>query len=147
MNNKYEFTGETKIVFGHTVRRIRALAAIGASILPGDAGGWIESEHNLSTLGNAWVYDNAMVYGNAVVSGDALVSGNSDYMVFRNSWSSFRWFTYTSSNGMWKVGCFCGTGEELIARAYKDSELSGKCYEAIVRSVEVIEKAKDGGVR
>lgn len=23
---------------------------------------------------------------------------------------------------MWKVGCFYGTGEELIAKAYKDSE-------------------------
>ena len=39
---------------------------------------------------------------------------------------------------MWKVGCFYGTGEELIAKAYKDSELSGREYERIVRYVESI---------
>ena len=43
---------------------------------------------------------------------------------------------------MWRVGCFYGNGEELIKKAYADSELSGKCYEAIVRAVETIETAK-----
>ena len=43
---------------------------------------------------------------------------------------------------MWKDVCFYGTGEELIAKAYKDSELSGRCYEAIVRAVETIEAVK-----
>ena len=43
-----------------------------------------------------------------------------------------RYFTWTRSNDKWAVGCFYGTGEELIAKAYKDSELSGKCYEAVV---------------
>ena len=43
---------------------------------------------------------------------------------------------------MWKVGCFYGTGEELIKKAYADSELSGRCYEAIVHAVETIEAAK-----
>jgi hypothetical protein len=76
------------------------------------------------------------------VSGDAKVYGNSDYMTFKNSWSSGRWFTYTRSNKMWAVGCFYGTGEELIRKAYADSEVSGKCYEAIVRAVEAIEAAK-----
>ena len=42
---------------------------------------------------------------------------------------------------MWKVGCFRGTGDELIAKAYKDSELSGRCYEAIVRAQEAIDRA------
>ena len=63
-------------------------------------------------------------------------------MVIKNIWSSGRWFTYTSSNKKWAVGCFYGTGEELVAKAYKDSKLSGKCYEAIVRAVETIEAAK-----
>lgn len=31
---------------------------------------------------------------------------------------------------------------ELIKKAYADSEVSGKCYEAIVRAVETIEAAK-----
>ena len=63
-------------------------------------------------------------------------------MVIKNIWSSGRWFTYTSSNKKWAVGCFYGTGEELVAKAYKDSKLSGKCYEAIVHAVETIEAAK-----
>lgn len=45
------------------------------------------------------------------------------------------------SNKMWKVGCFFGTGDELIAKAYKDSELSGRCYEAVVRAQEAIDNA------
>jgi hypothetical protein len=44
---------------------------------------------------------------------------------------------------MWAVGCFYGTGEELLKKAYADSEVSGKCYEAIVRAVEAIEAAKE----
>ena len=43
---------------------------------------------------------------------------------------------------MWKVGCFYGTGEELVKKAFADSELSGRCYELIVRAVEEIEKTK-----
>ena len=92
--------------------------------------------------GNAKVSGDAKISGNACVLGDARVSGNDDYIVFKNTWSSGRYFTYTHSNRMWVVGCFHGTGKELIAKAYKDSELSGQCYEAIVRAVETIEAAK-----
>ena len=149
MSNKiWEFTGETKIHFGTTLKRIRAAVGFrlkcGIVIVKGELGGWIEKESNLS--GDAWVYGDAKVYGNAGVSGDAEVSGNAkvksseDYCVYKNTWSSFRWFTYTRSNKMWSVGCFHGTGAELIAKAYKDSEKSGKCYEAIVKAQEVIEK-------
>ena len=97
---------------------------------------------NAKVYGNARVYDNAEVYGNARVYDNAEVYGNADYMTFKNTWSSGRWFTYTRSNQKWAVGCFYGTGEELIKKAYADSELSGKCYEAIVRAVETIEAAK-----
>ena len=78
MNTKYEFTGETKIVYGRTLRRIKAIVAIGATVAPGDIGGWIESENNLSVSGNAWVYGDAMVFGNACVSGNAMVSGKAE---------------------------------------------------------------------
>ena len=37
---------------------------------------------------------------------------------------------------MWRVGCFYGTGKELIAKAYKDSELSGREYKRVVGYVE-----------
>ena len=112
--------------------------------------------------GYAWVFGDARVYGyarvcsnarvcsDAWVCGGAEVCGNADYMTFKNSWSSGRWFTYTRSNKMWKVGCFYGSGDELIKKAYADSELSGKCYEAIVRATETIEAAKSeakGGAR
>lgn len=84
----------------------------------------------------AEVYGDAEVYGNARVSGNAEVSGKEDYLVFKNNWSSGRYFTWTRSNNMWKVGCFYGTGEELIEKAYKDSKLSGDCYKETVEYVE-----------
>lgn len=99
-----------------------------------------------SVFGSACVYDNARVYGDALVRGyacvcgDAEISNKSDYIVFQNWWSSGRYFTWTRSNNMWSVGCFYGTGEELIKRAYKDSELSGREYERIVKYVEEIRK-------
>ena len=93
-------------------------------------------------FGDACIFGDARIFGDAYISGDAKVSANSDYMVIKNTWSSGRWFTYTGSNKKWAVGCFYGTGEELVAKAYKDSELSGRCYEAIVRAVETIEAAK-----
>ena len=89
--------------------------------------------------GNAWVYGNAEVYGDAWVSGNAKVSKIDDYIVFKNTWSSGRYFTYTRSNKMWKVGCFCGTGEELIKKAYQDSKESGNHYEAYVNFVKTLE--------
>ena len=159
MNNKYELTDETKNLCGITLHRIRALRDIpSVKVKSGDLGGWIEKENNLTqdgdawVSGDAWVYGDAKVCGNAKVCSDAWVGGNAwvcgnaevrnfqDYAVYKNSWSSGRWFTYTRSNKMWKVGCFHGTGEELVKKAYADSELSGKCYEAIVRAHEAIDK-------
>ena len=111
--------------------------------------GTAEVSGNAKVYGNAKVSGNAEVSGNAWVCGDARVYGNAwvksseDYCVYKNTWSSFRWFTYTKSNKMWSVGCFYGTGSELIAKAYKDSEKSGKCYEAIVKAQEAIEKAME----
>ena len=93
---------------------------------------------NVRVFDDAFVYDNAIVCGNAQVCGCAEIKNNSDYIVFKNWWSSGRHFTWTRSNNMWKVGCFYGTGKELIAKAYKDSELSGREYERVVNYVEAI---------
>lgn len=87
---------------------------------------------------NSWVFGNACVFGNAYIFGNVRVRSNSDYIVFKNFWSSGRYFTWTRSNNMWKVGCFYGTGEELIKKAYADSERSGREYERVVRYVESI---------
>ena len=128
MNKKFELLSDDTIeVFGRKLFRIKAKMNFG-DVEAGELGGYIEKEENLSEGGDAWV------------SGDARVESQKDYIVFKNSWSSFRWFTYTKSNKMWKVGCFYGTGEELIAKAYKDSKRSGKCYEAYVNLVLELEK-------
>ena len=156
-NKKYKLTDETIEVEGKILYRIEALKDFG-KIKNGDNGGFIESENNLAHEGDAWVsdnafvsdnarvsdnacvYDNARVYGSARVCGDAEISTDADYIVFKNWWSSGRYFTWTRSNNMWSVGCFYGTGEELIKKAYKDSELSGRQYERIVKYVEEINK-------
>lgn len=100
--------------------------------------------------GRAKVFDGAKVYnhvkvfgesevrGGAELYGNAEISNTSDYIVFKNWWSNGRYFTWTRSNNMWSVESFYGTGEELITKAYKDSELSGKEYERVVKHVESI---------
>ena len=234
---KYELTDNVKTHYGHVLHRIKALKNFGNNVKAGDLGGWVESEDNLSQVGDCWVYgeanvygcakvydkakvcgnalvfggaevygcawvcgnakvydnarvydyalvfgntrvyDYAKVYGNAAVCGDANVYGNaevyddayadgnvavsghaiinenaavfgnasiynakvsnvSDYIVFKNWWSSGRYFTWTRSNNLWKVGCFYGTGEELVAKAYADSASKGKEYEKVVNYVK-----------
>ena len=98
---------------------------------------------NATVSGNATVEDKAKVRGNATVSGNAKVSRDADYIVFKNWWSSGRYFTWTRSNNKWDVGCFYGTGEELIAKAYKDSDKSGREYERVVKYVESILKEEN----
>ena len=94
--------------------------------------GWAE------VYGLAMVYGDAEVYGNVSLGGDAEVKSIEDYIVFKNWWSSGRYFTWTRSNNMWKVGCFYCTGEEWIKKADADSERSGREYERIVKYVEEI---------
>lgn len=70
---KYELTNESYGI----LRRIRALRYIPQyGVKPGDLGGWIRSENNLSQDGNCWVGDNAMISGNARVEGNAWVGEN-----------------------------------------------------------------------
>lgn len=67
-----------------------------------------------------------MFYGHANIYDDAKVYSREDYIVFKNFWSSGRYFTWTRSNNKWTVGCFYGTSEELIKKAYADSKKSGR---------------------
>ena len=155
MNKKYELlVDDTITFFGWKLFRIKALISFG-SVEAGELGGYVAKEGNLSHEGNAWVYGDARVYGNAWVYGDARVYGDAevygnawvksvkDYIVFKNNWSSGRYFTYTKSNKMWRAGCFYGTGQELINEAYKDSENSGKHYKAYVNFVEMLEELEN----
>jgi len=98
VNKKYEFTGETKVWHGITLRKIRAITDISPNVPKGTEGGYIEDEKNLDQAGDAWVSGdarvagNARVYGNAWVSGDARVSGNARVYgnagVSENAWVS-----------------------------------------------------------
>lgn len=93
---------------------------------------------NARVFGDAEVCGNARVFGDAVISNNAIVRDDADYIVFKNWWSSGRFFTWTRSNNMWEAGCFSGTGEQLIGKAYHDSELSGREYERVVNYVKSI---------
>ena len=143
MEKKYKLTEETLEIDGHVLNRIIALRDFG-EVKKGDLGGFIEKESNLAHDRNCWIYndavvrDDAMVCGEAKVCGEAIIKSKSDYIVFKNWWSSGRYFTWTRSNDMWSVGCFYGTGEELIKKAYADSEEKGREYERIVKYVGLI---------
>lgn len=84
------------------------------------------------------------IIGNKVVLGgyasirNAEVFSDRDYIVFKNWWSSGRYFTWVRSNNMWRVGCFYGTGKELIEKAYQDSKEKGIEYERVVNYVNSI---------
>jgi len=111
-------------------------------------------QNNARIYGNAQIYDNAIIRGEAAVEGnakvclqvilddetwvvgDAEITSAGDVIYFRNFWSSQRGITWTRSNNMWKTGCFYGTGEELVKKAYSDSKGKGIFYEAYVKFVE-----------
>lgn len=134
---KYELlVDDTITFFGVQLFRIKALISF-SGVEKGEVGGYVASESNLSQYGDAWVYGDARVYGNAEVYGDA------DYIVFKNTWSSGRYFTYTKSNKNWRVGCFYGSGAELVEKAYKDSKKSGDFYKAYVDFVEKLEEIEN----
>lgn len=84
----------------------------------------------------------ARVNGYAEVKGDAKISQVSDYIVFKNNFSSGRYFTWTRSNNMWAVGCFYGTGDELIKKARLDSKVKARYYALYVKLMEDFQKVK-----
>lgn len=114
-------------VYGNAT--IRDYAIIGGTAYIGD---------RAEVMGTAQVDRVALVCGDAQIRGDAIIDDNSGYIVFKNWWSSGRYFTWTRSNNMWAAGCFYGTGDELIKKAYADSERSGREYERVVNYVENI---------
>ncbi len=67
---RYEFTGETKIVFGRTLKQIRALVAmVPLAVNVGDLGGWIFEEANLPQSGTGWVFPGGMIRGGTIRGG------------------------------------------------------------------------------
>lgn len=98
-----------------------------------------EAVVNNSTIsGNARVGGDVLRVENANITGDAVVKEAKDYLVMQNNWSSGRFFTYTRSNNLFKVGCFLGSGKELIEKAYKDGEEKGNFYKNAVEYVNSV---------
>lgn len=52
---KYEFTGKTRVIGEVILHQIKAVISFG-EVVPGELGGWIEKEDNLSQAGDAWVW-------------------------------------------------------------------------------------------
>lgn len=145
---KYELTSETKVVFGRTLHRIKALISFG-NVEAGELGGWVEKEENLDHSDNAWVYDNARVcgnaevydnaevYGNARVCGDAQVCGNDTWMTFgpagsRNDFTTF--FACADGSIGVKCGCFCGNLDDFakkVQATHGDND-HAKIYKAAI---------------
>lgn len=73
---------DTVTIGGAKLQRIVCVASIhlnnGHVVSPGDYGGYVQSEANLSHEGSCWVAESAKVYGKARVSEDAVVEGKSD---------------------------------------------------------------------
>ncbi len=109
---KYELTAETKVVFGHTLHRIKAIVSFG-SVEAGDLGGWIEKEENLNHSGNAWVYGDAQVYGNAQVYGIGAIFWVNG-IGSRNGTTTF--FACKDKKIRVSCGCFFGTLDEFRAK-------------------------------
>lgn len=135
------------LVFGNAVINEHAIICNDARVCGfAKVSGFAKVGDCATVRGYALVSDSAEIAGNVMIDGEACIIGNayvesiSDYIVFKNWWSSGRYFTWTRSNNKWKVGCFHGTGAELIKKAYEDSEESGKRYEEIVKYVENIIK-------
>ena len=118
-NKKYELLDNDTVTTwdGRTLKRIRALVAIGSLVAAGELGGYIESENNLSQVyGNAWVSGNAQVYGNARVSGDARVEQRRDIFWLAIIGSENGTYTaFKNKDGGISVnrGCFHGTLEQF----------------------------------
>lgn len=69
---KYAVTNETREINGHIVSRIVALRDFG-NVHAGEYGGYVESEDNLSHLGNCWIYNEAAVMDSARIYDDSTV--------------------------------------------------------------------------
>ena len=140
---KYEFTGETKIHCGITLKQIRALVTVIGVVSSGDVGGWIESEKCLGHSGNAWVCGNALVSGDAWVRGDAWIDSKSAICAFSGFGSELRTTTafIDKEIGIRIVcGCFTGTIEqfkEKVIETHGTESKNGVLYLQMANMIEL----------
>lgn len=93
------------------------------------------------TLYNVTVRDNAMIYGTVRlesidIAGNTIIKSANDYMVFNRWWKDGQYIVWTRSNNMWTIGCFHGTGEELLDS--EDNEQAKENYNRIIKFVESV---------
>ena len=105
--------------------------------------------YHVNVFGRSIIKDFATVTdvgirGNACISGKVYIKNDFDYTVIKNFWSSGRIITYTRPNRMWRTGCFLGTGEELIKKAYNDTKEKGEQFKLLVEYVEKAYALREG---
>jgi acetyltransferase-like isoleucine patch superfamily enzyme len=71
---KYKLTNISKTINGKTLYRIEALKNF-VGISQGMAGGYVESEANLSQENDCWIYGGVSVYDNAKILGNIRIAG------------------------------------------------------------------------
>lgn len=140
MEAKYQLFGNPVIVEGrkgriHELRHVKALTrfktATGHEVQPGEIGGYIESEDNLSQTGGAWVDQWAQVYGEAKVYGNAFVGGGSKVYDQAKVGDEVRLLDFTKVYG---TSVLAGH-----TTAYGVNEISGKSF---IRNCDLIGKAR-----
>ena len=116
MNKKYGLTDDSIEIDGHVLYRIRSLRSA-------DLGGYVESEDNLSHMGNCWICKNAKVFGNAHVNDNAQVYG------FAQVFGNARISEYAEISGNSKIfECSEVSGDVHIdgyARVFGNAHISG----------------------
>ena len=143
---KFELTPETKVVWGKTLYRIKALISFGG-VEKGDLGGFIEKESNLAQYCDAWVSGDAQVHGNAWVYEDARVSGDSSFISIYPIGSENGTLTaYNTKNGeiFCNRGCFGGSLKEFkkaVKANHGDNE-HGQAYILAIKLIKLRIKAR-----
>lgn len=135
---KYELTGEKKIYVCRTLFRIRALKDF-LDVKAGELGGWIESENNLSHIGNAWVSGNAWIFEQGAICTVSNVGSRYDTTTFFNR--------KDGTIGV-RCGCFYGSIDKFAesVRSRHGSNKFAKQYELAIELAKVsIETRKNGG--
>jgi hypothetical protein len=149
VERNYELTTETKVVFGITLYRIRAIKDIPtANVKSGELGGFIQSTETL--FGNAQVYGDAQVAGNARVYGDAWVAGNAQ-VDCKDAIASFLFsagFIITITRKNVQIGCTTFKRSEALKLTKEQAIAKGlpkehyEAYRLIVRGACKLVKRK-----
>lgn len=136
------YAGQSAVIYGQAA--ISGAAIISeAALVCGDAEVRDATVRGFSRIYGSAKVRNARILGAAEICGNAVINSDADYIVFKNWWSSGRYFTWTRSNNAWKVGCFYGDGARLVAAAYENSVICGREYARIVNYVNsIIEQEK-----